>query len=413
MPAMSITRLDLDVNAIFSRPATGRLLAACALSACLLPGLSFAQSGTTPASDPPGVVEVVTDERPVIQLAILLDTSNSMDGLIDQARAQLWSTVNHMARAKRGGLAPRLEVAVFEYGNNQLPAAEGYVRQVVGFTHDLDAVSEALFSLDTDGGSEYCGQVLHEAAEVLAWSDDPRAYRTVFIAGNEPFTQGAMAYQEAVSAVVARGAVVNTIHCGDYNAGIEGHWQAGAHLGGGNYLNIDSDLDVFRHIHCPQDDRIAELNAQLNTTYRFYGTAAPMRAANQMAQDENAAGLAPAAMAERTEMKIDGLYADPEADLVDYYRANNNTLDGLAAEDMPVDLRGLTPAERLAHVQELSADRDALQQELAQLLAERETFAQAERERLLAESGEEDLQAVMTRTVQQQLVAAGFTFDDD
>lgn len=33
-------------------------------------------------------------DGPVIQLALLLDTSNSMDGLIDQARSRLWQIVN-------------------------------------------------------------------------------------------------------------------------------------------------------------------------------------------------------------------------------------------------------------------------------------------------------------------------------
>lgn len=55
---------------------------------------------------------------PKIQLAILLDTSNSMDGLIDQARNQLWQVVNEFLEAKKNGLDPRLEVAIFEYGND-------------------------------------------------------------------------------------------------------------------------------------------------------------------------------------------------------------------------------------------------------------------------------------------------------
>src|SRR5437667_9384336 len=32
-------------------------------------------------------------ERPAVDLAILLDTSNSMDGLIHQAKSQLWTIV--------------------------------------------------------------------------------------------------------------------------------------------------------------------------------------------------------------------------------------------------------------------------------------------------------------------------------
>ena len=59
---------------------------------------------------------------PSVQIALLLDTSNSMDGLIEQAKSQLWSVVNEFIRAKRDGRPPALEVALYEYGNDSLPA---------------------------------------------------------------------------------------------------------------------------------------------------------------------------------------------------------------------------------------------------------------------------------------------------
>jgi hypothetical protein len=50
--------------------------------------------------------KAISSENPTnnsVQLAILLDTSNSMDGLIEQAKTQLWKIVNEMARSKRDG----------------------------------------------------------------------------------------------------------------------------------------------------------------------------------------------------------------------------------------------------------------------------------------------------------------------
>ena len=67
----------------------------------------------------------VREEKPLIQVALLLDTSNSMDGLINQARTQLWTIVNEFARAKQFGQAPTLQVALYEYGKSGLPAAGG------------------------------------------------------------------------------------------------------------------------------------------------------------------------------------------------------------------------------------------------------------------------------------------------
>src|SRR3989304_8235899 len=92
-----------------------------------------------------------------VQLAILLDTSNSMDGLIEQAKTQLWKIVNEMARSKRDGENINLYVALYEYGNDGLSAEEGHVRLISPLTNDLDKISEELFKLRTNGGSEYCG----------------------------------------------------------------------------------------------------------------------------------------------------------------------------------------------------------------------------------------------------------------
>ena len=113
-----------------------------------------------------------TGTRPAVDVAILLDTSNSMDGLISQAKSQLWTIVQQFANAEKAGKTPQLRVSVFEYGNSKLPASENYIRQVVQLTDDLDKVSEALFSLKTKGGDEYCGTVINDC--LLYTSPSPR-----------------------------------------------------------------------------------------------------------------------------------------------------------------------------------------------------------------------------------------------
>ena len=86
-----------------------------------------------------------TTRAPKIQLALLLDTSNSMDGLIDQAKSQLWNIVNELARAKCGIDRPELQIALYEYGNDNLPYSEGHIRMVTPLTSDLDEISKDLF----------------------------------------------------------------------------------------------------------------------------------------------------------------------------------------------------------------------------------------------------------------------------
>ena len=59
-----------------------------------------------------------------IQAAILLDVSNSMDGLIEQAKSQLWKIVNELAGAKcDDGSRPNIKIALYEYGNDGLPSS--------------------------------------------------------------------------------------------------------------------------------------------------------------------------------------------------------------------------------------------------------------------------------------------------
>ena len=72
-----------------------------------------------------------------IKVALLLDTSNSMDGPINQARAQLWELVNELAEARCGNdIQPDLKIALHEYGNDRLNAREGYIRMVNSFSSD-------------------------------------------------------------------------------------------------------------------------------------------------------------------------------------------------------------------------------------------------------------------------------------
>ncbi|MGB1128800.1 MAG: hypothetical protein ACPG4K_02020, partial [Haloferula sp.] len=118
-----------------------------------------------------------TTEEPLAQIALLLDTSGSMEGLIDQARCQLWNAVSELSKASRDGAASKLEIAVYQYGLETLPEDTGFIRQITGFTDNLDTVSRALFSLHVRGGEEFCGQVIDQALTELSWSSDPGVYK--------------------------------------------------------------------------------------------------------------------------------------------------------------------------------------------------------------------------------------------
>ncbi len=59
-------------------------------------------------------------ERAKIQIAIALDSSNSMDGLIDRTRTQIWKIVNVLTGVTKNGQVPDLQIALYQYGNKGL-----------------------------------------------------------------------------------------------------------------------------------------------------------------------------------------------------------------------------------------------------------------------------------------------------
>lgn len=347
--------------------------------------------------------------RAPVDVAILLDTSNSMDGLIHQAKSQLWTIIQEFARAKKHGRAPYLRVALFEYGNTNLPAREGYLRQVVPLGDDLDALSEALFALTTRGGDEYCGQVIDEAISRLDWSDSPASYQALFIAGNEPFTQGKVSYRSSCGRAAGRGIIVNTIHCGDYDEGVRGEWREGARIGRGEAFNIDQDREVI-YIPCPQDPQIIKLNEDVNKTYLWYGSKKDRAYyySNQSAQDKNALSLSSSAAVGRSITKSSKMYDNRSRDLVDRWIDSEDSLDKIPEDKLPEAMQKMTPRERIEHVKEMAAKRKELQKQINKLSAEREEYLAVERSRMAQEDGGETLGDAIVSAVRRQLAGAGF-----
>ncbi len=348
---------------------------------------------------------------PRIQMAILLDTSGSMDGLINQARSQLWKVVNEFAFAKRDGQAPTMQVALYEYGKSSLPAKDGYLRMIVPLTNDLDRVSEELFKLTTNGGDEYCGQVIERAVSELDWSDFPRDLKVIFIAGNEPFTQGPIDFQKACRTATAKNITVSTIFCGDRQEGIDTQWAEGAKLADGSYMSINQDEQVAA-IATPQDKELAELNAKLNTTYLAYGEKKKREAAvlRQLAQDTNAAKLAPSAAASRVATKASKFYQNAAWDLVDAIEQGKAKLDDVKEENLPEQIRKLKPAERKAFVLKMARERKEVRARIQQLSKTRDAYVAAERAKL-ATKADKTLDTAIMEAAAEAAEDLGFEFE--
>ncbi|WP_299098785.1 VWA domain-containing protein [uncultured Winogradskyella sp.] len=320
------------------------------------------------------VIETKTKkDNPEIKVALLLDTSNSMDGLIDQAKAQLWKIVNELSYAKCDDESPNLKIALYEYGNDNLNADEGYLRQVIAFSDDLDDISKSLFSLTTNGGNEFCGKVIKTALNQLKWGDNKEDLKLIFIAGNEPYSQGSVSYKEASKLAHNNDVTVNTIFCGDYNQGITASWKDGADLTHGNYMAINHN-EATVHIASPYDDEILELNKKLNKTYIAYGSNGRKKMEMQAEQDSNAMSYNKANAVSRTVSKSSRLYKNSSWDLVDAEKEEDFSYDDLDEKQLPEELKGKTKLEIKAYVEKKAKAREKLQDEIEALNVKRRNY---------------------------------------
>lgn len=343
---------------------------------------------------------------PVVQIALLLDTSGSMDGLIAQAKTQLWKVVNEFARARYNGKAPRVEVALYEYGNQGLSAQSGWIRQVAPLTTDLDRISEQLFALRTNGGDEYCGQVIQVASRELQWSDAKGALKMIFIAGNEPFTQGPVAPDGAVKAAIAKGIVVNTVFCGGEQEGVQTGWKQGALLADGRYSFIDSNRAVAA-VTAPQDAEIAKLGAELNATYIAYGGEGKAKAMRQQAQDSNAASAGQGAGVQRAMAKASANYRNDDWDLVDAAKAGKK----VEKEALPAEMQAMNDAEQKEHIAKMATKRTELQAKIQKLEADRRTYVAAEESKRAKAAGPASIDKAMLESVHAQAAKADYVFE--
>ncbi|MBA3065489.1 VWA domain-containing protein [bacterium] len=351
---------------------------------------------------------------PLIQMAILLDTSGSMQGLINQARSQIWKIVNELASSEKDGNNPLIQLALYEYGNDRISRDENYLRQLLPFSADLDIVSEKLFSLTTNGGSEYCGAVIMDAADNLQWDKGADVYKVIFIAGNEPFTQGTVNYTDAIAAAKKKDIFVNTIFCGRRQQGIATGWQDGALLAGGDYLSIDQRARIVA-IQAPQDEEIGRLGRELNDTFIFYGGKGAVAKKEQEAQDKNVVALKESgSYLQRALFKAKAQYSsNVSGDLVNAVKEEKIKLKDIKKEELPPELQKMDKEELEKYVQDKISERKKIQDKISNLNDERRKYVADERKKQAGASGEQTLDQAVSEAVRTQAEKKKFKFKSE
>jgi len=371
------------------------------LSACSSTGYTAPETAVMAPPLPP-------PQADTIKIALLLDTSSSMNGLLEQAKSQLWKIVNELAMAKKNNVHAQLEIALYQYGNDGLNGEEGYIENVLPLSSDLDDLSEKLFALSTNGGDEYCGQVIQTATNQLNWNEEVDGLNLVFIAGNEPFNQGEVDYKIACQNALEKGITINTIFCGDYQNGISTEWLSGAQLTEGNYMNIDMNQKTV-YIETPYDAEIANLSSDLNATYIAYGYLGKAKKESQITQDGNAEVYGIANSVSRTVSKSSHLYSNSSWDLVDATDNKNFDIEKIDAKTLPSEMQGLNTEEKLAYIEKMALKREQIQAQIQALNRKRLDYIAS----VQTESSTSSFNGAMLNAIKKQARRKGFTFDNE
>ena len=323
------------------------------------------------ADEAPAKAAPANDAPANVDLALCLDVSSSMNGLINSAKSRLWDVVNEFAKAKP---TPNLRVALYSYGHTTYDKNAGWVRKELDFTADLDQVNDKLFGLRTGGGTELVARVCSAALDQLTWSKDAKALKVIFVCGNEAANQDKqIALKDVAARAIDRGVVINTIFCGPEGNAVATGWREFALMAEGRYASIDQNKSVAA-VSTPHDKKIAELGAKLGATYLFAGRERKALEANQKKQDANAAQQGAGVEAARAVSKAAGVYRFQE-DLVERAQKNEKLeLDKIAEAELPEALKKLPAAEREQRVKDLAKDRSAIQQEILELNRQREQY---------------------------------------
>lgn len=350
-----------------------------------------------------------SDESRKIQIAILFDTSGSMDGLIEQAKSTIWKIVNIASKMSDKGKAPQLEIALYDYGNDEIKTPN-WIRKRTDLIADLDSISGQLFSLKTNGGTEYCAAVIESSINDLKWSAKPTDLRLVYIAGNEPFNQGPIDYKKILKIAASKDIIVNTIYCGAYDQGVREFWYDGAQQTQGSYFNIESN-NAIKHIDTPYDKEIISVNDSLNKTYIGYGRDGLYRSNKQAEEDQNASSKGYAVMSERASAKSKSNYKNGSWDLIDGIEQGNVKLDSIRETDLPAELKGKTKEEQTKYIENKKMERTKYQNQIGELSKKREEYIAEEMKKINESDAKKDLGSAIIESLVATAQKTGFTVE--
>jgi len=368
--------------------------------------------GAMPPPTRPAVEHPLADQRPVIDVVFVLDTTGSMTGLIDAAKEKIWSIASSMASAQP---TPLIRIGLVGYRDR----GDAYVTRVVDLSSDIDSTYAALMQFTAAGGGdtpESVNQALYDAVHRMAWSTDANAYKVIFLVGDAPPHMDYpddVKYPQTLAAAADKGIVVNTIQCGT-DPQTRQQWQRIASGGRGAYFDVDQAGSAVA-LATPYDAQLANLSAQLDATRMYYGTPEQKAKLHAKVQATDAlhALASPASQARRAAFNATAAgeaNAIGEGDLVTDIAAGKVDLATVAPAALPAPMQAMAADERKALVEKNTAIRADLKEQIKTLSKQRDEYAAKQ---IAAQGGAKDsLDDRIYGAVREQAAKTGLAYPE-
>ncbi len=305
-----------------------------------------------------------------IDLVLALDTTGSMAGLIERAKAELWRIVDQLAASDSDA---RIRLGLVAYRDR----GDAYVTEVHALSSNIDESYGRLLEFEAGGGGdtpESVNQALADAVDRVGWDSCPNVQRAIILAGDAPphmDYRDEVQWPTSVRNARERGIAIHTIACGG-NPKTQQIWRQIAEAADGRYALLSQT--PARAIESPWDGQLAALNRALSETVVPYGTDAEReRLQTAMGRTEHVDSSAAAARASYLG-RLGAAGTAPESDLVAIAGGEEFGPGDIALESLPPEFRSQTREQLLRNLQDQLERRTGLLTEVAYYAEKRDAF---------------------------------------
>jgi VWA domain-containing protein len=343
--------------------------------------------------------------KPTVEVAFVLDTTGSMGGLIEGAKRKIWSIATAIVDSNPDADIRMGLVAYRDIGDD-------YVTRTFDLTTDIQDLYANLLELKARGGGDWpesVNEALDVAVNKLRWTINGDTRRIVFLVGDAPphmdYVQDTK-YPTTLAVAKQKDIIVNAVLAGNARD-TERVWRDIAQSGNGRFIPIPQDGGQVVIIETPYDNDIIILQRQINGTVIPYGPRALQKhTEDRTRQLTDVAAAAPPMASEMASYLNKRAKASSEAitgdgDLVSDVAAGRQKLAAVKDDELPDNLRALKPEQRADELGKQMQARNALNEKLAGLVAKRDAFVAAQRDK--APAGVSSFDRVVEDTLRAQI----------